>query len=238
MPEQITASTSAAAAPARKTAATVERVLVELNRLCRATTLEFALGVGKIVVDGFYEGDISAWRKRGVKDSSFRALARRPELPMSPGALYRSVAIYEVCERLGGSAQWKHVSTSHLRLVLGLKQEDQARLVALAEAKRMTVSQLEKEVAKVRPAISVRGGRRPIPELARTLRTIRRCIDAQGQLVGSAADLACFDPALAREIYETIRQIRFACDAIQPLLGAPIADALRPPAQASSVTVS
>ena len=118
---------------------------------------------------------------------------------------------------------------SHLRLVLGLKQDEQARLVAIAEAQRLTVHQLEREVAKVRPAISVRGGRRPLPELARTLRVIRKCIDAKGHLVGSATDLASLDPALAREIRDTIRQIRSACDALQPIFGLAAVDAARFP---------
>jgi hypothetical protein len=229
MPELTTSGTTATSPPSRRAAVSVDRVLLELNRLCRSSTLEFTLAVGKIIVEGFYDNDISAWRKRGAKDRSFRALARRPELPMSAGALYRSVAIYEVCERLGGAHQWKHVSTSHLRLVLGLKQDEQARLVAIAEAQRLTVNQLEREVAKVRPAISVRGGRRPLPELARTLRVIRKCIDAKGHLVGSATDLASLDPALAREIRDTIRQIRSACDALQPIFGLAAVDAARFP---------
>jgi hypothetical protein len=80
----------------------------------------------------------------------------------------------------------------------------------------MTVNELDKEVAKVRPALSVRGGRRPLPELTRTVRVMKKCIDAHGQLLGSHADLTRVDPALAREIFETIRQIRSACDAIAP----------------------
>jgi hypothetical protein len=51
---------------------------------------------------------------------------------MSASMLYGCIAIYELCERLG-IRSWKHVSTSHLRLVLLLERDEQERLLRAAE---------------------------------------------------------------------------------------------------------
>jgi len=177
--------------------------------------LEFSIKVGKLIIDEFYDGDLAAWRKRGAKDHAFRALASRPELPMSRGGLYRAVALYEVCQRFGNGAHWRHLSSSHVRLVLGLNDEDQTRLLAAAETERLTVNQLEEEVTKVRASVStsiVRGGRRRLPELIRTVRAIKKCIDAKGRLAGSGHDPTRLDPQLVEEITATLRLLRAACD--------------------------
>jgi hypothetical protein len=106
----------------------VDRIVRQLNTICKAATFDFAMAVGKLIVDSFYAGDLDAWRSRGIKNVSFRRLAKHPDLPMSATALYRSTAIYEVCQRTG-AADWKHLSTSHVRLVLPLAPGQQARLL-------------------------------------------------------------------------------------------------------------
>jgi hypothetical protein len=95
----------------------IEEVVVKLNAMYKAATL--ALAVGTLIIGTFYSGDLPAWRARGSKDCSFGKLARHPRLPMSPTALYRSVAIHELCERLG-VREWKVISSTHLRRVLKL----------------------------------------------------------------------------------------------------------------------
>jgi hypothetical protein len=69
--------------------------------------LALAVEVGSLIVDTFYGGDIAVLRDRGPKEASLRRLAEHPDLPMSPAALYRTVAIYELAERLGGVSTWK-----------------------------------------------------------------------------------------------------------------------------------
>jgi len=146
-------------------------------------------------------------------------------VPLTPvRALYRAVALFEVCQRFGNGEGWKHVSASHVRLVLGLKDEDQERLLAAAEANRMTVNQLEKETAKARAALTARGGRRRLPELTRTVRAIKKCIDAKGRLAGSCHDLTRLDPLLTDEITETLRQMRSACDELLSTLDTSISE--------------
>jgi hypothetical protein len=166
----------------RKTDAALERELIDrailrLNALCRRATMDFALAVGKVVVDTLHLGSLESWRAAGVKGVSFRALARHPDLPMSPPALCRSVAIYELSHRLE-IRQWKRISISHVRLVLPLEHAEQARLLQLADSQSWSVSRLDEEVAQLpRKALSPKGGRARGSRLRRTLNILARCIN-------------------------------------------------------------
>src|SRR5579859_4921759 len=127
----------------------VERVVAQLHDLCRAATMDFALSVGKLIISNFFSGNLASWRDRDPKkNASLRRLAAHPDLPMSPAVLYRSIAIYELCERLG-IRSWKHVSTTHIRLVLPLEPAEQARLLRLCEAHAWPVRRLDEEVAAI-----------------------------------------------------------------------------------------
>ena len=80
--------------------AQINIVVGQLKRLTRTANLEFALRMGGLIIHHFYHGDTAAWRTRGRKSASFRRLTRHAEMPLSAGALYRCVALYELCERL------------------------------------------------------------------------------------------------------------------------------------------
>ena len=168
--------------------------MARLNKLCKTTTFDFAIAVGALVIHGICGGSLDEWRRRGVKHTSFRKLSSHPNLPMSPGALYRSVAIYELCERLGVKS-WKHVSTSHLRLVLPLGPEDQARLLDAAEKDAWSVRHLDDEVAAIllrAPDVARgRGGRHRRSRIGHVLRDLSQCLEqlnALGEVDLSEAD--------------------------------------------------
>lgn len=150
----------------------VQKAIHQLSVLSRGATLEFALGVGKIVVDTLYDGDLTAWRSRAKKDHALRVLAARPELPMSASALYRALAIYELSRRQMLAAGWQHLGVSHLRAVLGLPNETQNLLLSRAEAEQWTVVRLEREVVGFRDSPRSAGGRKPIPECIKSIRRI------------------------------------------------------------------
>jgi hypothetical protein len=147
--------------PGQGDSAMVHRLVIAINAIAKTATFAFTVRVGKLVIANVYDGDIVAWRHRGPKDQSFRALAMHPNLPMSPSALYRSVAMYELCVRLGIDNK-TYLSTSHLRLVLGLESDVQAKLLGLAERERWPVRRLEDEVAIAKTTMGAtgRGGRR------------------------------------------------------------------------------
>jgi len=161
-----------------------ERELGELVRCAierlgvvrRGASLELALDVGRIVVDTLYAGDLTRWRARQRKDHALRSLSRRPDLPLSPSALYRALALYELSQREELSrSSFEQLGVSHLRVVLGLPAPAQNALLAAAARERWTVSRLEREVAAQRPAAArSRGGRKPVAPYIKSIRRIAR----------------------------------------------------------------
>ena len=142
---------------------TVRRTVLELNALCKITTLQFTLAIGGQILKGLYADDIRRLRSRARKDhAALRRVAADPDLAMSASALYRSVAIFDVCERIGIQS-WEHVSTTHIRLVLALAPDEQEELLRQTEANGWTVRVLERRVAAIQeqsPAGAGRGGRK------------------------------------------------------------------------------
>jgi hypothetical protein len=161
----------------------LDQIVAQLGRLARTASLEFALRVGAVIVHHFYGGDTDAWRLRGPKTASFRRLAEHPGLPMSPGALYRCVAIFELCDRLGAPSRWRNLGASHLRAVLGLDAEVQERVLAIANAERWTVRTLHAEVLKGKLARQNRGGRRPQSTATKIVNTIRKCLEEHREVI-------------------------------------------------------
>jgi hypothetical protein len=146
------------------------------------------LAVGNLVVSNLYCGDINRWRSRDpTKDYSLRKLAKHPALPMSSNALYRCIAIFEVCERLGVRS-WKHVSTSHVRLVLPLPLGEQAKLLEATEANRWSARRLDDEVAALMrrdpSSCQRRGGRKRASPLTEKMRTVQKMVTTLNELLG------------------------------------------------------
>jgi hypothetical protein len=154
----------------------VEGTVAALNAICKAATLDFAVSVGDCVIRRVYAGDMTRWRERDPsKEVSLRKLVRHPHMPMSAASLYRCIAIYEICSRMGVHT-WAHVSSSHIRLVLPLAPDDQNRLLLLTESERWSVRRLDAEIAHLRrthaATCSERGGRQrrtPLDEIARAV---------------------------------------------------------------------
>jgi hypothetical protein len=155
----------------------VDIVVAQIKRLTRNATLEYALRVGAVIIHHFYDGDTEAWRSRGPKTASFRRLAQRPDLPLSAGSLYRCVALFELCDRLNAPSRWEHLGASHLRLVLGLPPSTQERLLAVANAQRWTVKVLQQHVLRNKSSRLTSGGRCAQLPLAKSLRSVQKCLE-------------------------------------------------------------
>jgi hypothetical protein len=204
----------------------IERVVLELNRICKSATFDFAMKVGRIVVDHFYAGKLEGWRHRGAKDVSFRKLAKHPDLPMSPSALYRSVAIYEVCTRLEIDS-WRHVSTSHIRLVLGLPGPEQARLLREAEGEEWSVRRLQDEIAQLREeekGIAPLANANADSALKKVTRALSTCLDESDHLVNAMDDGLALSRETARSIAAVVNRISEACSMLQVRLNKCLVD--------------
>lgn len=187
----------------------VETVVRKLNVICKAATLEFALAVGKLIVDGFFGGEIARCRSHNPKKNvSLRKLARHPDLPLSRSALYRSIAIYELCERLG-LRNWRHVSTSHIRLVLPLPTDAQERLLQLAEVNRWTVRRLDDEIGEaaknVPSGVHRTSSRRP-SGLGVAAKRLSDCVEAMARSIDGDHDEVEASPESVKAAAESLQR--------------------------------
>ena len=220
MPEEMPASKVAALCEGEVADPNVERVVRQLNAICKAATLDFALAVGKVVVEQFYSGDLELWRSRSPKKHvSLRKLSRHPLLPMSAGALYRSVSMYELCKRLNITS-WKSISTSHMRLVLPLAADEQERLLREAEDNAWSVRRLDKEVAAImigRPTSDEKGGgRKRKSRLRGTLLRVETCLAAVDQALADGDDsVSDRSPESTRAAIDMLRRAARKCEVLQ-----------------------
>jgi hypothetical protein len=151
----------------------VDQVVSEINALQNRASLEAALGIGKIVIDRFYGGDLSIWRLHSAKEASFRTLAARADqdLWISATSLYRAVALYEL-ERRIGITKFAGLTMTHLRIVLGLPEDKQTELLQLAEENRWSSERLERATLEMRGKMGKRTGRPASPPLFKAFRRL------------------------------------------------------------------
>jgi hypothetical protein len=195
----------------------VERIVNRLRALARTFTLEFSLTVGKLVIDEIYGGNVEHWRRRGPKELSLRRLVKHPRLPMSPSALYRSIAIYDLCQRIRID-EWKNLSSSHLRLVLPLPENEQLRLLELAEANAWSVRRLDEEIAAALLALPTRpkAGPRRNSSMQLHVRRVTKAVGALAECVETSLDPSRRSPENVREATDALRRALEICSRFEP----------------------
>jgi hypothetical protein len=198
--------------------AALEQVAGEIRTLASAAVLDFARGVGRIVLERCYGGDEAAWRSHGAKDVSLRRLADRLGDGERFGAasLYRCVAIHLVLRRLGRSAEWTNLTPSHVRLVLPLDASEQTRLLLEAQAGAWSVRELETAV-RVRHA-PARRGRPRVPGFVRALRRMERAAFEQSPMFQDLERAGRLDRRTLEDLYGRVLRLREGLDLLQRAL--------------------
>ncbi len=199
----------------------IDALVAELRGLHRAAALDFALRVGRLVLDRLYGGDLDAWRAHGIRDGSFRRLADRLDPMGIPGlsssSLARAVAILELDARVGLAGRPQLVA-AHAVAVLGLAPADQERLLGRAEAEDWTAAQLKVEADRVRRASAdpSRTGRRPLPAFVKTVNRWEREL-AEDASFHDLDQLPALEDDDAERLGRAVAAMRDRCDV---LLGA------------------
>lgn len=147
--------------------ADVDRVVKDLRDIVRGATVLYAASVGKLVCERVFKGDVTAMRKKGPKDHSYRKLAMHPDLPMSAVTLWRMVEVSQLLRRHPGLVKMNELTLSHLRAVLGLPDETQDRLLEAAVKEHWTAAHLAERAATHRPASKGGRSRSPIRRFVR-----------------------------------------------------------------------
>ncbi len=185
----------------------VQLAAERIGAISRQATLEFALEVGRVVITTLYEGDLHEWRRRGRKASSLRALARHPELCISPATLYRSLALYELSTRVRPVASWKFLGISHMRAVLSAPVETQQVILERAENEAWSVARVEREVAELCGSKEPqRGGRPRSPEYVKSIQKIGRLTDPDA--LEGFDDAERLETSQVHKLYALVAQAR------------------------------
>jgi hypothetical protein len=104
---------------------------------------------------------------------------------------------------------WQHVGISHARLVLGLPDKDQERLIRTAEEKEWTVQKLEHEASKAKKKLHRnRGGRRPLPVFVKSIHHLRRFADNEDMLLGDVAQMRELPTEERAELKRTVTTLQ------------------------------
>ena len=108
---------------------TIDRAVLDLNRLYTRGSLETVKAIGEYLLETFFDGDFEHARSRVRKDVSLRALAERDDLLFSPAFLSRSLGILEQLKMLPGDIG-ASLSVSHHKILLAVKSERYKRRLA------------------------------------------------------------------------------------------------------------
>jgi hypothetical protein len=195
----------------------IDEVAEKLNELTRLRGLELAAEMGKVVIDNFFDGDLEAYRSRGIRDASLRKLAKHPKLGISPTTLYRSIETFALSDRLG-NPEWKNLTTSHVRAVLGLKEEDQQKLLTQAEDKGWTAQQLQTQAAKSKKKIADGRGRPPLPRFQKSLQQMGKFFADPDDSFGDTEKLDELEDDVALSLFKTVTDAKSKIDELQKQL--------------------
>jgi hypothetical protein len=186
----------------------VDQVVKELNHLHGSATLDLALGMGRLIIQHFYRGDLTLWRRHRTKEVSFRKLAARADrdLNVSATTLYRSVALCELVSRVG-MQRMAGLTMTHLRVVLGLPDDRQVELLDAAVEMKWSTQRFEDEIAGVRGALAQRRGRPPSP---RMVRAVRKLVGIWKEVEKTLLHEGDAEPSLSeiQGVYQTLVELR------------------------------
>jgi hypothetical protein len=144
---------------------------------------------------------------------------------MSPGMLYRCVALFELCDRLDAPARWRDLGASHLRAVLGLPAVLQEHMLSLANSNRWTVEVLDSEVRKHSSARTGHGGRRAQPVLVTGMTKVRQSIDKCRSNLDCLGDC---EPQHLRTSARAIAEAQESLDSLAELVSKRIQESIPP----------
>ena len=83
-----------------------------------------------------------------------------------------------------GVSNWKHLSMSHVRPVIGLPEGAQDKLLSKAEEKKWSIGKVEAEAAKLREKTKrSKGGRPPLPKFLKSVLSLSRFTEDDNPLL-------------------------------------------------------
>ncbi len=183
--------------------AVFERLREQIIQARQSKGLEFLKHIGKLVVDGIWNGDAS---QIDNGDAVFQALCKDPEIKVSQSNLWYALQLQDP-ELLFGEAA-KDLLPSHQKRLLHVPEERRKDLAQLAVDQRLTVEQLEDKIRESRaPAEGqkVRGAK-PLPTAAKRFSSLAAAADKFDGV--SATDLSGLTEEKARAMHKKVQSLR------------------------------
>ncbi|MGC4070216.1 MAG: hypothetical protein QM784_37260 [Polyangiaceae bacterium] len=169
----------------------LDDVVRELQEIERHTGIEKTLAIGELVLRRFFGGDPKLWRdRRRNKNNSIRRLADCEDCPFRKSALNDAVAIYVVSEHLPCVRSFGHIGAAHVATVLGLRTEEQERILLMAKEHRWSVRELKQRVVALRRSEGEKRGRPSVSRAGRAMTLLRTSIQALREVTTAATDRA------------------------------------------------
>lgn len=159
----------------------LDELVTELTHIWNRSAVSTLVAVGETLIRWCYDGDIERWRARGA-NAWLRRLEGHERLPFKRKTIYLAVHFYDLSLRLHECTFLGDLGVGHVRAVLGLKQEEQLRLLSAAHKERWTIAQLTEEAAAERRS-NRKSGRPPTPTHVKVERQLRQHLHALRDLV-------------------------------------------------------
>jgi hypothetical protein len=202
----------------------VAAAAAEIRELHRASTMNEAAAIGKVILNRFYGGSASMWRSHHPEKSiSLRRLSRELGGTFTMSMLRRSVRIWLVSHEHPRIAICKHLTASHADELYGLGFEDIEELLARAENEQWNVLALRRarrELLLRAAKPGVRSPGRPVspPEFKAITRLANAATKAEDawSLLESVSDP---HPEARLRLFESARALRVAVKRIVERLG-------------------
>lgn len=214
----------------------IAETMAELKTVARDGVLQTAIGMGQVVINRLFDGDLNAWRARGGSDQSYRKLAAAlardddPMMKISASTVSRAVGVFELEDRIGVSAL-KRITASHCYAVLGLPDKQQEQLLKQAEETGMTTRELETRAKALRKKKGETRGRPPLPRFQKSLHRIAKLLEDPQDSFGDLDDehLERLEASKAQELYQMAAGMKLQLEALQEALESRVPGFSAPP---------
>ena len=185
----------------------LDRVVRELCKIERGSSLDRTLAIGELILSQFFGGDAALWRdRRRNKNNSIRRLADRKDCPLCRTTLGEAVAVYVASLEMPCARTFGHIGGSHIACVLHLPPEDREILLERANLERLSVRELRQLVTSLRRSGGERRGRPQVRRAGGAGNTsadqVERGVDALKREAPHSEDLRRRLAKLGRELLE------------------------------------
>jgi hypothetical protein len=199
-------------------------VVTRINEIHRRRGLETAREIGEHLLAAFFGGHIEAFRAKGKKHASLRALADRQDLDISSTTIWYSIAVLEQLRQLPGDIG-AALPMSHHRLLLPVKNNQlREELAREAVQHGLTKRDLEAKIKGLNESTEqsngVRPGRPVLPGWAKGLAAARRSIEEAAGYNVTEADVVLHGAELVQARLDEVTATMAALDGLRAKLSA------------------